>query len=135
MPCLGRKAPCHSVGVEMICCPREVKASNIFLFWHCVWEESPVLLQILEVDSKEDYITSLWEGKHPAPVLVVHICRVPVEILGQEQLSLLAFFVWEPSQTYFGGGVKILEWAPERRSNYLSLGRKTPSPQYWWGRL
>lgn len=52
MPFLGRKAPCHRVGVEMVCCPREVKASNIFLCWHCVWEESPVLFQILEVDSQ-----------------------------------------------------------------------------------
>lgn len=33
------------------------------------------------------------------------------------------FFVWEPFQTYSGGGVEILEWAPKRRSNYFSLGR------------
>lgn len=50
---------------------------------------------------KEDYTTSPWEGKHPAPVLVVQTCRVPIEILGQEQLSLLALFVLEPSPDIF----------------------------------
>lgn len=50
---------------------------------------------------KEDSITSPCEGKHPAPVLVVQICSVPLEILGQEQLSPLALFVWEPSPDIF----------------------------------
>lgn len=42
---------------------------------------------------KEDSITSPCEGKPPAAVLIVQICRVPMEILGKEHLSLLALFV------------------------------------------
>lgn len=42
---------------------------------------------------KEDSITSPCEGKPTAPVLVVQICRVPMEILGKEHLSLGTFCV------------------------------------------
>lgn len=54
---LGRKAPCHSIGMETIGCPREVKANNIFLSWHCVCGSNPQCYSVLRVVSKFQRLT------------------------------------------------------------------------------
>lgn len=140
VPFLGKESTLPSVGVKMIGCPREVKASSIFLSRHCVCGSNPQGYSVLGWYPnfrgrlmKEDYITSPWEGKHPAPVLVVQICRVSIEICVQEQLSLLALFVQEPSPDIF--------WRWSQDSGVSSwniklpfLGKESIQPHYWWCR-